>query len=147
MDINREQIIRNIISDDENILKELDNAPHTYNSILREYKDNGTFQQILRRRLKRLCKDNDVYKLRIPGTRFGMIIFFSPNSNYKILTSQTLTRVRIFYMYDYINDEKNIILNNYWELKTDDVHVWQYSDIPHIIPKYSLREGGFRIWE
>lgn len=142
---NKEQYIREIIAEDENILTQLDNSPHTYNSLLGDYKDNGTFQQILRRRLKRLLKEGLVWKIRVPGTRFGLVIFIKPEHDYQILTSHTLNGVDIYYMYDYKDEERAIILDNYWQLN-DKLNHWRYYEEQLIIPKYSLRDRGFRIW-
>jgi len=138
--------IREILSDDDNIVAMVEERPHSYNSILSCHNCNGTFQQILRRRLKRLCKEDEVWKLRVPGTRFGLVIFCSPNAKYKILTSQTMTGVRIFYMFDYTEDDKYVILKERWELDSKWTY-WKKANDELKIPKFSLRDGGFRIWE
>lgn len=141
-----ENEIRQILSDDDNIVDLIEDSPHSYNSILSSYKNNGTFQQILRRRLKRLCKENRVWKLRVPGTRFGLVIFCSTDAKYKILTSQTMIGVRIFYMYDYKEDDKYVILNKRWELDSQWIY-WTKHEDELKIPKFSLKNGGFRLWE
>jgi len=142
---NKEQYVRDIIAEDENILKQLDNAPHTYNSLLGDYKDNGTFQQILRRRLKRLVKEGSVWKIRIPGTRFGLVLFIKPNQDYKVISIYTLQGIKIYYMYEYIENDNNLILEQYWKLN-DKLNHWHYNEEQLIIPKYKLRDEGFRLW-
>lgn len=142
-----ETLIRAIVSDDDNILNIIKNAPQTYNSLLQEFNVNGTLQQILRRRIKRLIKENKIYKLRVPGTRFGLVLFCAPDHEYKILVCQTLTGVNVFYMYVYDEDKYNIILKNYWQLNKPGWCHWNYNTSTLKIPKYALREGEFRIWE
>ena len=141
----KEQYVRDIIAEDENILKQLDNAPHTYNSLLGDYKDNGTFQQILRRRLKRLVKEGSVWKIRIPGTRFGLVLFIKPNQDYKVISIYTLQGIKIYYMYEYIENDNNLILEQCWKLN-DKLNHWHYNEEQLIIPKYKLRDEGFRLW-
>jgi hypothetical protein len=143
----KEQLIRDIISDDDKIVMIISSAPQTYNSILQHMKDDGTMQQILRRRVSRLLKENKIWKMRVPGTRFGLCIFCTPDREYKILISQCLTSVKIYYMLDFNEDENNVILENYWELMGPNWSRWVYNDTPINIPKYRLREGGFRLWE
>lgn len=139
--------INDIVSDDNKILNLIKQSPHTYNSILQQYKDNGTMQQILRRRIKRLVNETKVWKLRVPGTRFGLALFCVPKHTYKIIIYQTILKVRIFYCHEYINNDDNLILNKYWELDNPNFNRWVYVDTPLHIPKYSLRDRGFRLWE
>lgn len=143
----KEEAIREIVGDDDNIYSVIKNAPQTYNSILQHMKDCGTLQVILRRRIKRLCKEQKIWKMRVPGTRFGLVLFCTPEHDYKILISQKMIGVRIFYMYEFNDDGKNIILNNYWELKGDNWNKWEYCDNIVKIPKYTIRDGGFRLYD
>ena len=143
----KEQIIREIVSSDNNILSIISQSPQSYNSILQHMKDNGTLQVILRRRIKRLLKEHSIWKMRVPGTRFGLVLFCTPEHKYKILISQGLTRVRIFYMFNIKDTDSNIILKDYWELLGPNWSVWVFSDNVLKIPKYTLRDGGFRLWE
>lgn len=143
----KEQKLKEILSDDDNIFEVIKSAPQTYNSFLKEFKDNGTYQQILRRRIRRLLKEGKLWKLSVPGTRFGLALFCTPERKYKILVSQGLMKVRIFYFYELIDDDKHIILENYWELKDPNWSKWEYSDEILEIPKYVLRDGGFRLWD
>lgn len=141
-----EKQIREIISHDDNIVKLLKIRPETYKSILQSCCGPGTYDQILRRRIKRLFNEGRIWKLRVPGTRFGLCIFCDPNPDYKILTSQTMTGVRIFYMYEYEENNKYVILNKRWELDSEWIY-WKKFEDELKIPKFSLRDGGFRIWE
>lgn len=144
--MNKDDAIREVVYDDEKIVEVIKHAPQSYNSILQHCKDNKVMQFVLRRRMKRILKMNRVWKMRVPGTRFGLVIFCTPERDYKILVSQQLTGVKIYYMYDIKEDDKNVILENYWELK-NNWSKWVYNDTPLRIPKYSLRDGGFRLWE
>jgi hypothetical protein len=139
--------IRTIVYNDELIIKELVKQPHTYSSLLGSMKDNGTLQQILRRRLKRMVRENDVWKLRVPGTRFGLALFCYPEANYKIITLQTLLHVRVFYLYEYTNTDKYLTLTHYWELDNNTKNVWHEKTKTLNISKIVARDGGFRIWE
>jgi len=86
--------------------------------------------------------------MRIPGTRFGVALFCTPNHNYKIFVYQTIIGgVRIFYSFDYKNNGSEIILNNYWELKGPNYSRWVYTEDKHIIKKNAIRDGVFVKWE
>lgn len=139
--------IKDIISDDNNIFEVIKESPQTYNSILKHLKNEGTLQIILRRRIARLCKEQRICKMRIPGTRFGLVLFCVPNHKYKIFVADGIISVRIFYMFDYDDDDKNVIFNNYWELKGPNWSKWVYSDEEVRILKYALRGGITRKWE
>ncbi len=143
----KEEFIRDIVSDDDKIVNVVKQAPQGYNSILQHMKDNGTLQVILRRRVKRLCKEQRLWKMRVPGTRFGLVLFCTPERTYKILISQGLTKVRIFYMFGVEDNGHHIVLKDYWELKGPNWSRWEFSDDILKIPKYTLRDGGFRLWE
>lgn len=143
----KEEVIKSIVYNDDNIVNIIKEAPQTYNSILKHLKDDGTLQVVLRRRLKRLVKNQRIWKMRVPGTRFGLAIFCTPEHDYKILVSHGLGKTRIFFMYDFEENDKEVILHNYWELLGPNWSTWQYSSEPLKIPKYALRNGGFRLWE
>jgi hypothetical protein len=143
----KEEYVREIISDYDKILEVISNAPQTYNSILQSCKDNGTMQQILRRRIRILLKEQRIWKMRVPGTRCGLAMFCTPIHDYKIIISQGMIGVRIFYLINYKETDAEIILNNYWELKGPNFSNWIYSDDEHVIKRYALRDEVFRIWE
>jgi len=144
----KEQAIRQIISADDNIFNIISQAPQTYNTILQCQKDCGTMQQILRRRLRRMLKQNRVMRVRIPGTRFGLALYFSTEHDYKIFVyNGAIGKTRVFYMYDYKDNDNKITLNDYWELKGDNWNKWEYSSDTITFSKISFREGSCRIWE
>ena len=143
----KEAFIRDLVSHDDKILATIYDSPQSYNSILQHMKDCGTLQCILRRRIKRLLKEDTIWKMRVPGTRFGLVLFCIPEHKYKILISQGLAKVRIFYMFDVEDDEHHIVLKDYWELVGPNWSKWVFSDEILKIPKYTLRDGGFRLWE
>jgi len=102
---------------------------------------------VLRRRVSRLLKENKIWKLKIPGTRFGLSMFCTPDRDYKIIVIRHVTGIRIFYTHEYKNKEGNILLENYWELKGPNWSRWVFSDEPFLVPSYSIRDSGARIWE
>ena len=141
-----EQIVRNIVYNDEEIVKAIERAPQSYNTLLQHCYTNKTMDQVLRRRIKRLLKENKIWKVRVPGTRFGLVLFCVPEHDYKILVKQKIIGVSIYYMYELEEDDKYVILNNYFELK-DCWSKWEHKKETLKIPKYTLRDGGFRLWE
>lgn len=143
----KDEIIRTIVYNDFKIVDAIKQAPQTYNSILQHLKDNGTMQVVLRRRIRRLLKEHDVWKMRVPGTRCGLALFCTPEHSYKILVFQGMMSVRVFYMYDYKQTDQHMILENFWELKGPNWSKWVYTDVPFSIPKHQARDGVFRLWE
>lgn len=144
--MSRDELIREVVYDDDKIVECIRNAPQSYNSILKHLYNNKTMQLVLRRRIKRLLKLNKIWRMRVPGTRFGLVLFCTPEHDYKILISQKLIGVNIYYMYDFEDNDNFVVLNNYWELK-DNWSNWVYNEKPLKIPKYTLRDEGFRLWE
>lgn len=145
--LSREQVIKKIISEDDNIFAEIKKQPQTYNTILKEFKDNGTFQQILRRRIARMLKEQRIWRLRIPWTRFGKALFVTPNHTYKILISPQTTKVFVYYMFGFEQTDDELILKNYWELSGDNWNKWQQHTDDLRIKKHVLRAGKYIIWE
>jgi len=143
----KEQSIRRVVYDDNNIVDYVKNSPQTYNSILQDFKDNGTMQVVLRRRISRLLKQNRLWKMRVPGTRFGLVLFCTPEHDYKMLTFDGLGKTRIFYMYNFEEDNKNFILENYWELKGPNWSKWKYFNDVITIPKLGDRNSVVRLWQ
>lgn len=139
----RETAIREVVYNDENIVNVVRESPQTYNSILKEYKDNGTMQVVLRRRLSRLVKNNSVWKLRVPGTRFGLVIYCTPEHDYKIIVVESLVGVKVYYLYDFKDYDSYIVVDNYWELVGKGWSQWKYSDTPLTVKKYRC----LKIWE
>ena len=145
---NKEEMIREIIYSDLNIVKLIEESPQTYNSMLSDLKDNGTMQCVLRRRMSRLLKQNSVWKLKVPGTRHGLSLFCTPEHDYKMLVyNQIVGKTRIFYMYDYKIDGTDFILEQYWELKGKNWNKWVYCEDKMVIPKYGNRSDVVRLWE
>ena len=143
----KEEAIREVIYDDNNIVDVIKQAPQTYNSMLKDFKDCGTFQVVLRRRVARLLKQDQIWKLRVPGTRFGLVLFCTPEHDYKMLIYNGLGKTRVFYMYDFTEDEKDILLENYWELEGPNWSRWVYHNDIIKIPKIGDRNTVVRVWE
>jgi len=145
----QEQAIRSIVYNDENIVNVIKEAPQTYNTLLKSMKDNGTFQCVLRRRIKRLVNQQQIWKLRIPGTRFGLVVFCTPEHDYKILSLNPVgfKTVKVFYFFDFEETDTEIILENYWQLAGPNWSKWEYCSEPKKIEKYKLRDGGFTFWQ
>lgn len=142
-----EEELRNFLSDDDNIKELIEKQPQTYNSILGIYKDKGTFQQILRRRLARLFKEQKVWKIRIPGTRWGLMLFCFPEHDYKIISTYGIMKVKIFYTFKIKEIKNSLIIKNCWELVGENWNKWENKKQELIIPKNKLRYGCYRIWD
>ena len=100
------------------ILEELKELPQTYDTLLYGNK-RLTLSTILRRKLNNLCKSGDIYKLIIPGTRFGKVLFYHPQRKYNITILANRTGQNdIYCFYEYTNmDRYRMVIQEYWELK------------------------------
>lgn len=145
--MDKEEVIREIAHSDAKIVECIKSAPQTFNSILQFLKNDGTLQCVLRRRISRLLKNGELWKMKVPGTRYGLCIFCTPERDYKIMVMQHVVGVKVFYMYDYERHKKTIELKQYWELKGPNWSKWEYNDEPFTVPLYSVRDEGFRLWE
>lgn len=143
----KDDYITDIVYDDFKIEAVIKESPQTYNTILQHLHTDGTLQQILRRRIARLKKQGRIFMARVPGTRFGVCMFLSPEHDYKVLTINTISGVRVFYMYDFEEDDKSVTLNQYWELKGKHYNKWEYSEEPYIIKRYRFRDDNFALWD
>jgi hypothetical protein len=76
---------------DADLLAELiDDFPQTYKTILGEkFSFNITEYFLLRKNLNKLHKEGLVYKSIIPGTRHGVVLFYSPKKEYTIAIEGT----------------------------------------------------------
>lgn len=144
---NKEIAIRNIVSTDDNIVQVINETPHTYNTILQEYKECGTLQVILRRRMNRLLKQSRVWRLTIPGTRFGLALFCIPEHEYTIISFNDVFGTKVYYTYELNEDIKDFILEQYWELKSPNWSIWEFSDKVIKIPKFSTRSKSVMVWK
>lgn len=77
-------------------IEEIKKFPQTYNTLLGNFWENGTFQTILRRKLNSLCKCGEVCKTTIPGTRYGKVIFYSIPKDYYVLVENERIGVNVF---------------------------------------------------
>jgi hypothetical protein len=113
----KSKIVHNI----DLVVKKIKKFPQTYDTILQDEKRNGTLQFILRRKLNSLCKQGEVCKTSIPGTRFGKALFFSLPKEYYILVEADRTsgsKVYAFFKYRKL-DRYRMIVEICWELKKD----------------------------
>jgi hypothetical protein len=106
------------VYDVEKIVEDLDTHPHTYQTIMRD-KACGTFNCILRRKLNVICKQGRIFKLAVPGTRFGQSIFYKADKKYRIMVKNERYGVSIYYFFKfkklnslYINVEECFKLND-----------------------------------
>ena len=100
------------------VVKDIEKAPQTYNTILKELKDDGTCQLILRRKLNKLSKSGDVCKTNIPGTRFGKVIFYILPKKYHILVEAGRTGSNVYYFFKYKKISKfYILVENFYRLE------------------------------
>ena len=145
---NKEEAIREVIYDDNNIVACIKESPQTFNSMLKDFKDCGTFQVVLRRRMSRLLKQDRVWKMRVPGTRFGLVLFCTPEHDYKMICYNTIIgKTRVFYALEYETTDTFIILENYWELKGPNWSKWEYCNDIFKIPVYGNRSDTVKIWD
>lgn len=117
----QEQIQKVDISDIyalENLMHEI---PQTYNTLVSKCADNNTTEHaILRRKLNNLCRNGNIMKLAIPGTRGGQVLFYAMPKCYKLLIQNSGLGSRIFYFNKYQKiDAKNIKVQECWELNND----------------------------
>ncbi len=99
------------------VVDEIIEFPQTYNSILQEEYKNGTCQLMLRKKLNILVKEGTIFKMSVPGTRFGKCLFYCPDKTYYILIESGRLGSIIYAFYDYKKVSKLYIkLNQYWEL-------------------------------
>jgi len=141
-----EESMRDFLSNDDNIVNVIKNQPQTYNTILSKYRNNGTFCQILRRRTARLIKEQRIWKIRIPGTRWGVVLFCIPNHDYRILSTFGHLDVNVYYMYEFEETKTEIILKEFYKLNKNKWCEWEKKNKQLIIPKYKLRYGCFKLW-
>jgi hypothetical protein len=107
----------------ELVVEDIKKFPQTYNTILGNLFKDGTSQFILRRKLGNLIKDGTVCKTTIPGTRFGMVIFYCLPKPYYILVEGGRKPIDVFCFFEfskqgmyYINVEEYWTLNgNKWK--------------------------------
>jgi hypothetical protein len=121
------------------VIDECRKRPHTYNTLLEEEKENGTYQFILRRKLSKVLKRGDLCKMAIPGTRFGMAIFYHEQKNYFILVEGKNIGSDVYYFTDYEKISRFYIkLGRHWKLE-DNKWVEQEGD-------RVLFEGNIKKW-
>lgn len=92
------------------VVKELESNPHTYETILQQECKNTTCETILRRKLSNLYKQQKILKCVIPGTRFGKVIFYTPNKKYYIVVLLERLGVEIYYFYEFEHDKENLMI-------------------------------------
>ena len=111
--------VKKYVYDSNLLVEEIKKFPHTYKTLLTSscYKD-GTLQFIARRKLNILHKDGIIHKTTIPGTRFGVVLFYVIKKPYQIIIEETRMGVTIncFFNYKklskfYIEVEKYYILD------------------------------------
>jgi len=88
--------VRDKVQNIEIVLKDIEKLPQTYETILEDEYDNGTYQVIVRRKLSKLCKSGEVCKSRIPGTRFGKTLFYCYPKKYHILIKSMRTGTKVY---------------------------------------------------
>lgn len=100
------------------VVEDIRKFPQTYKTILKGLVNNGTYQTILRRKLNSLCKNGDVCKTNIPGTRFGKAIFYTFPKDYFILVEGTRTGSEVYCFFDFKKLSRYYIrVKKIWQLK------------------------------
>ena len=128
------------IQDIEIVLKEIDEFPQTYKTILKHKSSSGTCQIIVRRKLNKMISEGRICKMSIPGTRFGKALFYTEDKKYHIVVKGDRvvgSIVYCFFEYKKIN-KWYIELEHFWILKTTE---WEeYND------KITLFDGNILKW-
>tara|TARA_Y100000310_G_scaffold299655_1_gene334682 strand:- start:1216 stop:1632 length:417 start_codon:yes stop_codon:yes gene_type:complete len=119
--MDNEQAIKEKVYDIEIVKEDLKSFPHTYKTILRQLQTNGTLQTILRRKMSKLCKNGEICKTSIPGTRFGKAIFYAYPKAYHILVESDRIGSVVYCFFDYRKKGKYYIsLKEFWRLESGD---------------------------
>jgi len=100
------------------VVEDIKKFPQTYNTILEDEYKNNTYQTIIRRKLNKLCKDGEIFRTNIPGTRFGKIIYYYEPKDYNILIEAGRIGSSVYCFFEYEKKGKfYITLKDYWVLK------------------------------
>lgn len=115
--------VLNKIYNIELVVEEIKLFPQTYKTILKDKCNDGTCQLLLRKKLNRLMQEGEIYKTKIPGTRFGTAIYYFMPKKYYILVEAGRLGSKVYCFYDYRKVSTFYIhLDEYWELHHD---VWE----------------------
>jgi len=118
--------VKSKIYDIQQVIEDIKESPQTYNTILQHHTVDKTLQTILRRKLNRLCKDGQICKTNIPGTRFGTVIFYYHPKKYEILIVAGRLGSDVYYFFDYKkHGNYYLFIENGWILKHK---VWEEID-------------------
>ena len=111
--------IRNKLWNIQLVVNDIKKFPQTYKTILGVLCSEGTCQTILRRKLSKLCKRGEVYRSVIPGTRFGLAIFYCYPKKYNIIVlADRIKGSRVFCFFKFKKLSKYYIeVGECWELK------------------------------
>lgn len=97
---------------------EIQKFPQTYKTLLGEFCNDGTCNIILRRKLNRLCKEGEICKTNIPGTRFGKAIFYALPKKYYILVEAGRIGSNVFVFFEYKKLSRFYIkVDELWQLR------------------------------
>jgi hypothetical protein len=103
--------IKNYVYDTTLLKKEINAFPHTYKTLLgEECYLNGTMQFVIRKKLNTLHKNGDIYKSVIPGTRFGMVLFYGIHKKYNIIIEGNRIGIKVYCFFGYNKLSKFYIL-------------------------------------
>lgn len=138
--------VRSVVYNDDNIVSVIKETPHSYYTILGDYRDNGSVQLVLRRRVSRLIKQSRIWRIRVPGTRFGLVLLLHPDRDYYIVTTNSSLGVNVYYCYDYSEDDFYLYIGEYWVLKGPKWSRWVHKLDSLKLLKSDGREGGVMIW-
>lgn len=132
--------IKKAVYDTELIAKEIELFPHTYKTFLtEELYNNGTLHCILKRKMSTLHSCGLIAKTTIPGTRFGMAIFYSFNKNYNIVVDNDRLGISVYCFSDFVKKGRFYIeVDSYYVLKD---YFWKKVD-----EKKTLFQGNFLKW-
>jgi hypothetical protein len=111
---------RSDLWDISNIVEQLKDFPQTYKSMLGEMYNDTTCQVLLRRKLNILVNEGEIFKTAIPGTRFGIALFYTCPKSYYILVEAERIGVNIFCFQKYSKEGRFwLIVHKAWQLKNN----------------------------
>jgi len=123
----KEARIRQKIWNIEEVIEDIKMFPQTYDTVLKEHKKNRSLQFLLRKKLNKLNKRGKIFRCRIPGTRFGQMIFFDAEKEYNILVENCRRGINVYTFFDFYNkndmvikvDELGVLRDTRWQKMYD----------------------------
>jgi len=98
------------------IIENLKTRPHTYSTLIGEVYTNNSHHRCIRRKLNKQFKKGLVYKTLVPGKKFSLILFYSPDKQYSVFFVQQGLKTRCLYSKAYTETAIDVSLQTVYEL-------------------------------